>query len=103
VQLSNVSDVALAHLHQRLCGHARTRWPQLTDVWVSHRAGFAHIPAWLTDQPAQDSCGTFKEPAVNPASGSKPERETAIEDANVLLTVLTALGVEHTVCSRNDA
>jgi len=37
---------------------------------------------------------TFKEPAVDHASGSKPEHETVIGDADVLITVLTALGVE---------
>ncbi|MDQ3764485.1 MAG: class IV adenylate cyclase [Actinomycetota bacterium] len=40
---------------------------------------------------------TFKEPAVDQASGSKPEHETAIGDADVLTTVLTALGVEQII------
>jgi adenylate cyclase class 2 len=40
---------------------------------------------------------TFKEPAVDEASGSKPEHETAVEDAAVLVTVLTALGVEQII------
>ena len=40
---------------------------------------------------------TFKEPAVDKASGSKPEHETAVEDADVLITVLTALGVEQII------
>lgn len=40
---------------------------------------------------------TFKEPAVDQASGSKPEHETAIGDADVLITVLTALGVEQII------
>jgi len=40
---------------------------------------------------------TFKEPAVDEASGSKPEHETAVGDADVLVTVLTALGVEQIV------
>ena len=40
---------------------------------------------------------TFKEPAVDEASGSKPEHETTVEDADVLVTVLTALGVEQTI------
>jgi adenylate cyclase, class 2 len=40
---------------------------------------------------------TFKEPAVDHASGSKPEHETVIEDAEVLVTVLTALGVEQII------
>lgn len=40
---------------------------------------------------------TFKEPAVDPASGSKPEHETMIGDAGVLVSVLTALGLEQIV------
>lgn len=40
---------------------------------------------------------TFKEPAVDEASGSKYEHETAVEDADVLVTVLTALGIEHII------
>jgi adenylate cyclase, class 2 len=31
---------------------------------------------------------TFKQPAVDQASGSKPEHETAVEDADVLVTVV---------------
>lgn len=38
---------------------------------------------------------TYKEPAVDADSGSRPEQETAVGDANVLATVLTALGVEE--------
>jgi adenylate cyclase class 2 len=37
---------------------------------------------------------TLKEPAIDEGSGSKPEHETAIGDTDVLITVLTALGVE---------
>jgi adenylate cyclase, class 2 len=40
---------------------------------------------------------TFKEPAVDDASGSKPEHETAVGDADVLVTVLSALGVEQII------
>jgi adenylate cyclase, class 2 len=40
---------------------------------------------------------TFKEPALDEGSGSKPEHETAVEDADVLVTVLTALGVEQII------
>jgi adenylate cyclase class 2 len=40
---------------------------------------------------------TFKQPAVDEASGSKPEHETVVEDADVLVTVLTALGVEQII------
>ncbi|MGH3780951.1 MAG: hypothetical protein ACRDRO_10085 [Pseudonocardiaceae bacterium] len=34
---------------------------------------------------------------MDEASGSKPEHETAVEDADVLVTVLTALGVEQVI------
>lgn len=40
---------------------------------------------------------TFKEPAVDEVSGSKPEHETAVENADVLVTVLTALGVKQII------
>jgi hypothetical protein len=36
-------------LRQRLHAHARTRWPQLTDLQVRHRGGFAYISAELPD------------------------------------------------------
>jgi adenylate cyclase, class 2 len=45
---------------------------------------------------------TFKEPAVDHASGSKPEHETAVGDADVLTTVLTALGVEQIIAFEKD-
>jgi adenylate cyclase class 2 len=38
---------------------------------------------------------TYKEPVLDASSGSKPEHETAAEDADALATVLTALGVEE--------
>jgi adenylate cyclase class 2 len=40
---------------------------------------------------------TFKEPTVDQASGSKPEHETAVGDPDVLITVLTALGIEQII------
>lgn len=40
---------------------------------------------------------TYKEPAVDADSGSKPEHETAVEDADVVTTVLTAVGVEELI------
>jgi len=40
---------------------------------------------------------TFKEPAVDQESGSKPEHETTASDAEVLVTVLTALGAVETI------
>jgi adenylate cyclase class 2 len=40
---------------------------------------------------------TYKEPAVDVGSGSKPEHETNIADAQTLDTVFRALGLEHLV------
>ena len=37
-------------LRQRLHAHARTRWPQLTELTVRHRGGFAYITAQLPDE-----------------------------------------------------
>jgi adenylate cyclase, class 2 len=43
---------------------------------------------------------TYKEPAVDVATGSKPEHETVIGDAQVAEVILTALGMEHVVAFR---
>jgi len=43
-------------LHQRLSTRARTRWPQLSDLRVRHRAGFAYITAQLPDGDQQPLC-----------------------------------------------
>jgi NADPH2:quinone reductase len=40
---------------------------------------------------------TFKEPVIDADSGSKPEHETTAADAQVLVTVLTALGVREII------
>jgi adenylate cyclase class 2 len=40
---------------------------------------------------------TFKEPVIDADSGSKPEHETTAADAQVLVTVLTALGVQEII------
>jgi adenylate cyclase class 2 len=43
---------------------------------------------------------TFKEPVLDSDSGSKPEHETSAADAQVLVTVLTALGVQEIIAFR---
>jgi adenylate cyclase class 2 len=43
---------------------------------------------------------TYKEPALNDDSGSKPEHETTIENADIFVTVLTALGVAEFITFR---
>ena len=40
---------------------------------------------------------TWKEPAVDAASGSKPEHETAVADPTVIDVVLTGLGLGHLI------
>ncbi len=40
---------------------------------------------------------TYKEPAADSASGSKPEHETKVADAAVVEEILRALGLEHLV------
>jgi adenylate cyclase, class 2 len=40
---------------------------------------------------------TYKEPAADAASGSKPEHETKVADAAVVDEILHALGLEHLV------
>jgi adenylate cyclase, class 2 len=40
---------------------------------------------------------TYKEPAADAASGSKPEHETKIADAHVADVILRAVGLEHLV------
>jgi choline dehydrogenase-like flavoprotein len=36
-------------LRQRLTSHARTRWPQISQIHTRYRAGFAYIDAALAD------------------------------------------------------
>jgi adenylate cyclase, class 2 len=40
---------------------------------------------------------TYKEPAADEASGSKPEHETKVADAEVVDLILSTLGLEHLV------
>jgi adenylate cyclase, class 2 len=40
---------------------------------------------------------TYKEPAADAASGSKPEHETKVADAAVVDEILRALGLEHLI------
>lgn len=44
------------HLRHRLTEHARTRWPQLADVPVRFRAGFAYVGATTTDGHTMPLC-----------------------------------------------
>ncbi|MEC4017091.1 hypothetical protein [Streptomyces sp. H27-D2] len=42
-------DSTRTSLAQRLTGHARTTWPQLTDLHIRHRGAFAYVDGELAD------------------------------------------------------
>lgn len=44
------------HLRQRLNEYARDRWPQLQQVQIRYRAGFAYLDAVLPDGNVQPLC-----------------------------------------------
>jgi hypothetical protein len=47
--MPTVPDSTKTSLRQRLTARARERWPQLSNVSVRHRAGFAYITGHLPD------------------------------------------------------
>lgn len=47
--MPKVRDSTKSSLAYKLHTRARERWPQLADVEVTHRAGFAYLTAVLTD------------------------------------------------------
>ena len=44
-----IPDSTKASLHQRLTERARQRWPQLTEIRLRYRAGFAYVDGVLAD------------------------------------------------------
>ncbi len=54
--MRTVPDSTKTSLQQRLAARARERWPQLTDITVRHRAGFAYITAHLPDDEQLPLC-----------------------------------------------
>jgi len=73
--------------HDRYFDHADRRWS---------RDGHELRVRTVTDDAGQSRIVlTFKEPAVDAATGSKPEHETTAGDAAAMITVLTALGAEE--------
>jgi len=44
-----IPDSTRNALHWRLAAHARERWPQLADVRMRYRAGFAYVDGVLPD------------------------------------------------------
>jgi hypothetical protein len=47
--MPKVPESTKSSLAYKLSARARERWPQLTDVEVTHRAGFAYVTATTTD------------------------------------------------------
>jgi hypothetical protein len=47
--LPKVPDSTKSSLASKLHARARERWPQLTNVEVTHRAGFAYVTGFLSD------------------------------------------------------
>ena len=48
-QMPKIPDSTKASLHQRLAERSRERWPQLSEIRVRYRAGFAYIDGVLLD------------------------------------------------------
>jgi hypothetical protein len=48
-QMPKIPDSTKASLHQRLTERSRQRWPQLREIRLRFRAGFAYVDGVLTD------------------------------------------------------
>ena len=47
--MPSIPDSTKSSLHQRLTNRARQRWPDLTNVAIRYRAGFAYVDGLLPD------------------------------------------------------
>jgi hypothetical protein len=47
--MPKIPDSTKVSVHQRLTERARTRWPQLSEIRLRYRAGFAYVDGVLTD------------------------------------------------------
>ncbi len=47
--MPSIPDSTKSSLHQRLTNRARQRWPDLTNVAIRYRAGFAYVDGVLPD------------------------------------------------------
>jgi hypothetical protein len=47
--MPKIPDSTKASLHQRLIDHCRQRWPQLSQIRIRYRGGFAYIDGVLPD------------------------------------------------------
>ena len=55
-QMPKIPDSTKASLHQRLIERAHDRWPQVREIRVRYRAGFAYIDGVLTDGEVLQLC-----------------------------------------------
>jgi hypothetical protein len=54
--MPSIPDSTKTSLQQRLSHHARQRWPDLAEVRVRYRAGFAYVDGILPDGEALRLC-----------------------------------------------
>src|SRR5271166_3297346 len=47
--MPKIPDPTKASLHRRLIDRARERWPQLSEIRMRYRAGFAYVDGVLAD------------------------------------------------------
>ena len=47
--MAKIPDSTKASVQQRLTEHARTRWPQLSEIRMRYRTGFAYVDGVLPD------------------------------------------------------
>lgn len=55
-EMAKIPDSTKASLHQRLTEHSRQRWPQLSEIRIRYRAGFAYVDGLLADGEALRLC-----------------------------------------------
>ena len=48
-EMAKIPDSTKASLHQRLTERSRERWPQLSEIRLRYRAGFAYVDGVLAD------------------------------------------------------
>lgn len=48
-QMPKIPDSTKASLHQRLTERSRERWPQLSEIRLRYRTGFAYVDGVLAD------------------------------------------------------
>ena len=55
-QMPKIPDSTMASLHQRLTERSHQRWPQLSDIRLRYRAGFAYVDGVLADGEVMRLC-----------------------------------------------